>query len=228
MFKKMFVPWNMKDYSVRVPLDYLPPKLEEKQPKALLDLKGVQRALEALSWIGILLATSSFVAFVEVPAGFYEKGLVKVFDPSSDNSSSPAASSSKSPDINHASLRSYFVCNVVTFFLSFATTIFCVTENVPDASPSSANEVFMNILVASSFFCLSIIAGVCTFVSGAMAVYPRKLVKDMIFPIALAGIVLLVVLARHVAHLCYLLRSTGRWRSYLGDHVQVTFPTKKK
>lgn len=240
----LFVPWQHQRDLVRVPLDHLPRRLQNKQPRALLDIDKVQKSLEALSWISILLATASFVGFIAVPASYYEDtGLVKTFlhpppppppPPSPGPLPAPApaplseamAIPGQAPDINRSSLRSYFICNVVTFFLSFATTLFCVTENMPDSSLPTANEVFVTLAFASTLFVLSIIAGACTFLSGVFTVYPRSMLRDMIFPTVAAGAFLLVVLIRHVIHLFYLLVYAHRWRYYLGSHVQVTFPAK--
>lgn len=246
LLRTLLVPWQLQRNLVRVPLNYLPPKLRGEKPHALLDPAKVQSSIVALSWISILLATASFVGFCTAPGGPDEAGIMRVYSsppspipaqapalaPAPAAAPAPTAPAPASPPplespyaVNQPALRLYSICNIITFFLSFATTLFCVTENMPDSDPPTAHEVFVTLSFASLLFVLSIIAGAITFSAGVFTVFPHTMLSDVIIPTVVAGSALLVVLIRHVIHLVYLLLNANKWRRFLGGNIQVTFPS---
>lgn len=249
----LFIPWRLQN-QVHAPFNHLPPKLKREQPGVLLDPDKVGKSLVALSWLSILLATASFVGFVTVPGGNDgSSGLVKVlpslpspppippppppfalppppFPPPPPPLAPPPpfAPPSYAPQLNRAALRSYFICNVLTFLFSFATTLFCVTENMPDSHSTTVDEVSVTVTFASLLFMVSVVAGACTFLSGVFAVYPSPMYSDMVWPAAAAGSVLFLVLVRHIVHLWNPLQAAIQWQQNRIANVRVTLPVSKE
>lgn len=178
-------------YGPRVPIDHLPPALQEDQPEFVLDqAEALSSSMSAIAWIAILLATASYVGFISVP-GDYEGSLVSVMPAAVPAPGPAAADDLSSTDHKIAARRSYFISNLLTFFFSMATSIFCVVENMPKAHAPTAGRVVFTMIFSSCLLFLSTIAGACTFLSGVFAVYPQAVFADIIFP-TLVGLACIV------------------------------------
>lgn len=161
-----------------MPYNFLPRQLQRLLPQFVVDQdQALQQSMGAISWIAILLAAASFVGFNSVPGSTNDTGLVRVAD----------------TGMNLASLKSYFICNVCTFFFAFTTALFSVTHSMPQASELVAEDVLSTILWSSLLLVLTMCAGTATFVSAVFAVYPRSQYASMLITTAVAGLILLAV-----------------------------------
>lgn len=169
-----------------LPLNLLPPKTVREGschvlPSKLLDqTEALQQSMSAISWISILFATACFVGFIGAPGGGESTGPFHLEKGAPNNyTTDPFA------------LRTYFICNLLTFFLALATTTFCVSENLPIANSPSPPRVLITIGVSSALLLLTLLLGACTFLAGVYAVYPPSKRADMIVPTILSGSVLI-------------------------------------
>jgi Leucine-rich repeat (LRR) protein len=162
-----------------VPFSRLPLKIARRNNQQFQIIQAqkdeLRQSATAVSWIAILLATTSFVGFITVPGGSLENaGVVRVNAPYSQTQQ------------NQAALKSYFICNVFTFCYSLATALFCVTHNLPSVSPPSVPDFMRQVRQLCSLLTLSILFGTATFLSSVYAVYPLAVGKEMIVCIAVA------------------------------------------
>lgn len=214
-----------KPNGLGVPLNFLPPKLIEQQghlvPGKLLDqAEALQQSMSVISWISILFATACFVGFVSVPGEGSRKG--KLFFADSDiTAPSPSPAGASGYETNLSAMRSYFICNLLTFFFSLTTTIFCVTENMPNAEPRSVRQVLTTIRLSSSLIFLISVLGTCTFLSGVFAIYPPDKIADMIVPTFISGACL-------IAAFIWLAMRVRRFYSYFYKSQKAAAALSKK
>ncbi|KAL4450116.1 hypothetical protein ABPG77_010785 [Micractinium sp. CCAP 211/92] len=195
---------------IRVPLDHLPPLLQRQQPEFLLDqAEALRQSMGSLSWIAVLLATASFIGFVTVPGGFLDRGQSQV--------------ALRNTAINRSALRSYFIANILTFFLALSTTVFCASENMPHAVPPTAGRAVFSIVASTVLLFMTLASGASTFLSGALAVYPSSKYGELIPAAAVAGAILVLTFwwySRHVWRLFFRYQALRRAAPF--PHLEVT------
>lgn len=195
-----------------VPFDRLPLKMQQAHPDFVLDKAEalLEQSMAAIAWIAILLATASYVGFIQVPGETNSGGLVRVDDRMVETCEpNNKECIDDSTAMNLSALRSYFVCNVFTFFFSLGTALFCVVQNMPSASPPTAGSFIFTVISSAIFLLISIIAGACTFLSAVFAVYPQTSYTDMYGAVIPSGIFLLVIFATYIYRVVSL---TLQWR----------------
>lgn len=122
----------------------------------------LQQSMTAISWIAILMATASFIGFVQVPGGYQADGFVRL-----------AGAPGPSPALNQTALLVYFYSDMLTFLTAIATVLIAVGNNMPRVvQRPSALDVITEIMNSCSLLLLTVVSGVITFVSGAFAVLP--------------------------------------------------------
>lgn len=102
--------------------------------------------------------------------------------------------------LNYYALRSYFICNMLTFLFAITTALFVVAQNMPQKSPAMSRLLF-NIGFASILLIVALLFGVATFLSGAFAMYPLAYYQDMWAAVIAPGVLLVAIIIYFVLRL---------------------------
>ncbi len=127
------------------------------------------------------------------------------------------------PQINRSALRSYFIANILTFFLALSTTVFCASENMPHAVPPTAGRAVFSIVASTVLLFMTLASGASTFLSGALAVYPSSKYGELIPAAVVAGAILVLTFwwySRHVWRLFFRYQALRRAAPF--PHLEVT------
>ncbi len=125
--------------------------------------------------------------------------------------------------VNRAALRSYFIANILTFFLALSTAVFCASENMPHAMPPTAGRAVFSLVASTVLLFMTLASGASTFLSGALAVYPSSKYGELIPAAAVAGAILVLTFWWYSLHVW---RLFFRWRALRRaaplPHLEVT------
>lgn len=163
----------------------LPERLKElgerlSRHKAVLKLSSDQlhmtESLERLSWLAVMLATATFVGFLQPPFGTLR------YDNQDVNKGMPSAN------------RIFFLLDAWSFLLSLSALVVIVVISMPHIPSSSvrreAGRFWVLLCAAWGLLYFAIMTGAGAFVASAFAVYGRLDIRGLIAPLVV-GVVLL-------------------------------------
>lgn len=169
----------------------------------------LEQSITAVSWIGILLATASFLGFVSVPGGFQPGGVVRVGEVGAPY-----------PALNQSALSLYFASDMATFLMALATTVYAVTQTMPNTHEPTAWEVLVQAGMSSFLLLISVAFGVVTFVSGAFAVYPVNRGSGLLLAAITCGALLVVIALAFLIRRVWRLGAALQWGKELPEVVE--------
>ncbi|GLC70092.1 hypothetical protein PLESTF_000923200 [Pleodorina starrii] len=111
--------------------------------------------LERMSWIAILLATTTFAAFMQPPRGLTDEGLVRMED-------------------ERALMRSFWVLDILAFSFSMTTVVFVVALSFPSPKRLSVAGVWLTLAGISFTLIMAVICGLLAFLFGVLLVFPDR------------------------------------------------------